>query len=178
MNFGWCFVFGARISFRGCRLAHASRAPRLIVWIASRIAPSGRWYVLQVWPLNRIWNSAVGIATGYGLDDRGVGVRVPVGSRIFCSSSRSDQLWDTPSLLSDGYRWLFLRGLGDRRVELTTHLQLVPRPRKCGSIHPLPHTPSWRSASSVKQLVSRHVCYRNRKGTLQYQCTNRDSLRE
>jgi hypothetical protein len=26
---------------------------------------------------------AVGIATGYGLDDRGVGVRVPVGSRIF-----------------------------------------------------------------------------------------------
>jgi hypothetical protein len=28
------------------------------------------------------WGSAVGIATGYGLDDRGVGVRVPVGSRI------------------------------------------------------------------------------------------------
>jgi hypothetical protein len=27
--------------------------------------------------------SVVGIATGYGLDDRGVGVRVPVGSRIF-----------------------------------------------------------------------------------------------
>jgi hypothetical protein len=26
------------------------------------------------------------------------------------------------------------------------HLQLVPRSRKCGSIHPLPHTPSWRSA--------------------------------
>jgi hypothetical protein len=28
-------------------------------------------------------DSAVGTATGYGLDDRGVGVRVPVGSRIF-----------------------------------------------------------------------------------------------
>jgi hypothetical protein len=27
-------------------------------------------------------DNAVGIATGYGLDDRGVGVRVPVGSRI------------------------------------------------------------------------------------------------
>jgi hypothetical protein len=26
--------------------------------------------------------SALGIATSYGLDDRGVGVRVPVGSRI------------------------------------------------------------------------------------------------
>jgi hypothetical protein len=28
------------------------------------------------------WDSVVGIATGYGLDDRGVGVRVPVRSRI------------------------------------------------------------------------------------------------
>jgi hypothetical protein len=26
----------------------------------------------------------------------------------------------------------------------------VPKSRKCGSIHPLPHTPSWRSASLVK----------------------------
>jgi hypothetical protein len=29
------------------------------------------------------WDSAVGIATGYGLDGRGVGVRVPVG-QDFC----------------------------------------------------------------------------------------------
>jgi hypothetical protein len=36
-------------------------------------------------------DSVVGIATGYGLDDRGVGVRVPVGSRIF-SSRRLDRL--------------------------------------------------------------------------------------
>jgi hypothetical protein len=33
-------------------------------------------------------NSSVGIATGYELDDRGVGVRVPVGSRIFSTSPR------------------------------------------------------------------------------------------
>jgi hypothetical protein len=33
-------------------------------------------------------DSVVGIATGYGLDDRGVGVQVPVGSRIFSTSSR------------------------------------------------------------------------------------------
>jgi hypothetical protein len=32
--------------------------------------------------------SSVGIATGYGLDDWGVGVRVPVGSRTFSKSSR------------------------------------------------------------------------------------------
>jgi hypothetical protein len=31
---------------------------------------------------------AVGIATSYGLDDRGVGVRVMVGSRIFSSPDR------------------------------------------------------------------------------------------
>jgi hypothetical protein len=35
-------------------------------------------------------------------------------------------------------------------VKLTTHLQLVPRSRKCGSIYPLPHTPSWRSVPLVK----------------------------
>jgi hypothetical protein len=29
---------------------------------------------------------AVGIATGYGLDDRGVGVRVPAGSKNFLFS--------------------------------------------------------------------------------------------
>jgi hypothetical protein len=33
--------------------------------------------------INRSRDSVVGIATGYGLDDRGVEVRVPVGSRIF-----------------------------------------------------------------------------------------------
>jgi hypothetical protein len=33
-------------------------------------------------------DSAVGIATGCGLDDRVVGVRVPVGSRSFSTSSR------------------------------------------------------------------------------------------
>jgi hypothetical protein len=41
--------------------------------------------------LNR--DSVVGIAIGYGLDDRGVGVRVPVGSRIFSSPSCPDRLW-------------------------------------------------------------------------------------
>jgi hypothetical protein len=33
-------------------------------------------------------DSVVGIATGYGLGDRGVGVGVPVGSRIFSTLSR------------------------------------------------------------------------------------------
>jgi hypothetical protein len=36
----------------------------------------------------RTRDSVAGIATGYGIDDRGVGVRAPVGSRIFSTSSR------------------------------------------------------------------------------------------
>jgi hypothetical protein len=90
-------------------------------------------------------DSVVGIANSYGLDDRGVGVRVPVGPRIFSSPRRLDRLWGLPNLLFNGYRWLFSREQSGRGVKLTTHLQLVPRSRKCESIHLLPHTPSWRS---------------------------------
>jgi hypothetical protein len=54
--------------------------------------------------LQGIWSrgSAVGVAIGYGLDDRGVGVRVPVESKIFFSPRRPDRLWGPPSLLSNG----------------------------------------------------------------------------
>jgi hypothetical protein len=52
-------------------------------------------------------DSAVGIATGYWLDYREVGVRVPVGSRIFSPPSRPDRLWGPPNLLFNGYRELF-----------------------------------------------------------------------
>jgi hypothetical protein len=52
-------------------------------------------------------DSAVGIATCYGLDDRGVGGRVPVGSRIFSSPCRPDRLWGPSNLLSTGYRGSF-----------------------------------------------------------------------
>jgi hypothetical protein len=91
------------------------------------------------------YNSAVGIATGYRVNYRGVGVVVPVGSRIFSTSSRPN-LGPTqppvewvPGALSPG-------GKAARVVKLTTHFQLIPRSRKLGSIHPLPHTPSWCSA--------------------------------
>jgi hypothetical protein len=56
-------------------------------------------------------DSAVGIAIGYGLDDGGVGVRVPVGSRIFSSPRRPDRLRPTqphiqwiPGALSSGVK--------------------------------------------------------------------------
>jgi hypothetical protein len=50
-------------------------------------------------------DSKVGIATGYGLEDRGIGVRVPVGSKIFSSPRSPERLWGP--LLSNGYRGLF-----------------------------------------------------------------------
>jgi hypothetical protein len=59
---------------------------------------------------NKSHGKAVGIATGYGLGDSEVGVRVPVISRMFTSPQRPDCLWDPPSLLSNVYRRLFLRG--------------------------------------------------------------------
>jgi hypothetical protein len=44
----------------------------------------------------------VGIATGYRLDDQGIGVRVLVGARIFISPRHPDRLWGPPNL-SNGY---------------------------------------------------------------------------
>jgi hypothetical protein len=54
-------------------------------------------------------SSVVGLANGYGLDDRGAGFRVPVGPRTLTSSYRPDRLWDSFNLLSNEYWGLFLR---------------------------------------------------------------------
>jgi hypothetical protein len=51
-----------------------------------------------------------GIATGYGVDGRGVGVRVPVGARFFFSPRRPGRFWSPNSLLSSGYGGLLPRG--------------------------------------------------------------------
>jgi hypothetical protein len=45
-----------------------------------------------------------GMGTDYGLDGRRGGVQVPVGARFFRSPRRTDRMWGSPSLLSNGYR--------------------------------------------------------------------------
>jgi hypothetical protein len=85
--------------------------------------------------LIKSWDSAISIATGYGLDTQAIRVWFPVGARIFTSPYCRDLLWGPPSLLSNDYQG----------VKLTTHHQLVPRSRKW-FIHPLAHTSSWHSA--------------------------------
>jgi hypothetical protein len=74
--------------------------------VTSFLTPS--YHVYHI--LSESRDSSVGIVTGYGLDDRGVGVRVPVESRIFCTPRRPDTFWGPPSLLSNGYRGVFPRG--------------------------------------------------------------------
>jgi hypothetical protein len=96
----------------------------------------------------RSQDSLVGTATGYGLDNRGLGFRIPVWSRISYYPRRPNRLWSPPSLLTNGHRWLFPRGWRGGAVKLTIHVRLVPRSRKSGSIYPFPHTP-WRSAQLV-----------------------------
>jgi hypothetical protein len=55
-------------------------------------------------------DSAACIATGYGLDEWEVGVRVPVGSRIFTSPCCPGRLWGPPNLLYNGYLEIFPGG--------------------------------------------------------------------
>jgi hypothetical protein len=62
------------------------------------------WVTFRFWVLqsDRSRDSVVGVATNYG-----VGVRVPVGSRILSSPCHSDRLWGPPNLLSNAYRGSF-----------------------------------------------------------------------
>jgi hypothetical protein len=64
-------------------------------------------FFLTIPVISRSRDSTVSIATGFGVDDRGVRVRVAVGSRIFSSPRRPDRLWGPPKLLSKGYWGLF-----------------------------------------------------------------------
>jgi hypothetical protein len=67
-------------------------------------------------------DSSVGIANGYGVDDRGVGVRVPVGSRILSSGGHS-----TSYTMCTG---AVFSGVKRPRREVDHLPPIVPRSRK------------------------------------------------
>jgi hypothetical protein len=54
-------------------------------------------------PIKSILDSIVAIETGYGLEDRGIIVRVPEMLKIVSSPRRPDRLWGPPSLLCKRY---------------------------------------------------------------------------
>jgi hypothetical protein len=74
----------------------------LPVWQFTATLFTGMSVYLLVCQVTRSRDRAVGIATGYGLDGQGVGIRVQVGAGLFSSPRRPDQFWDLPSLLSNG----------------------------------------------------------------------------
>jgi hypothetical protein len=89
--------------------------------------------------------SAVGIAAGYQLDDRGVGVGVPGKSTISLphivpSSSVGPTQLPTQRIPDT------IQEKSDRSVKLTTHLRLVPRSKRHGFLFPFLLAYSLRSA--------------------------------
>jgi hypothetical protein len=91
-------------------------------------------FFLQYLTKSRGRDSIVGIATCYGLEDRGVGVRVSVGVKnfLFFASSRR-AMSSFPGVK-----------LQVREADHSPPTSAMSR--KCESIHPLPHTPSLHSA--------------------------------
>jgi hypothetical protein len=89
--------------------------------------------------------SAVHIATGYGLDDRGLRVWVWVAQE--CSFLHVVQAGsDTYQAFVKGKRQLLHLGQSCQSVKLTTRFQLLPRLRERRSIQLLSHNYSWRTA--------------------------------
>jgi hypothetical protein len=118
------------------KLLHSTRPYRL--W-----GTSSR-YVLLIHSLAISRNSAVVIATGYGLNGRPVGVRVPVGSGISPSPRRPDRLWGPLSLL---FNWHQRSPFPESRgMKLNTHLQWCRGQEIIDLYIHSPHKSSWRSA--------------------------------
>jgi hypothetical protein len=66
-----------------------------------------RTLVFTVLYWNKSRDSVSGIGTGYGLHNRWVGFRIPVGPRNFSSPRHPDRLWGPHNLLFTVYLGLF-----------------------------------------------------------------------
>jgi hypothetical protein len=107
--------------------------------------------------VNRSRASSVSIVSGYGLDDRAIGVRSPAGAKDFSSSlcvqtgsgATKPLVPMVPGVLSPGVKY----GWG---VTLTTHHHLVPRSWMSRSYTSSP--PSASMACSGTALILLHLC--------------------
>jgi hypothetical protein len=88
---------------------------------------------------------SVGIATGYGLDNRGIKVWFPAGAWFFSPLQHPDWLWGSPSLLSNGAggRIPRIKTVGG---EAGHSLPFSAEVKNGGSIPILTHMSSWHSA--------------------------------
>jgi hypothetical protein len=100
---------------------------------------TGSWVLfLEVIEYSRSRGSVVGIATSYGLDNRGVGVRVPVGSpRPALRSTQPPSQW-VPGDISPGVK----RPGREVNHSPPTSAEV----KKMWIYTATPHTPSWRNA--------------------------------
>jgi hypothetical protein len=108
-------------------------ALRAIIFPKSQVGhPASCYFIRIIWKWNYVHNwtvlvqqtmlsalhsflttpyyCTISIVIGYGLDNRGVGVRVPVEARIFSSPCHPNGLWGSLSLLFNVYWGSFLRG--------------------------------------------------------------------
>jgi hypothetical protein len=94
--------------------------------------------------LPRRRDNVVGIVTGYSLDDQEVGVRAPEGQEFFFWTSSRPALGSTQALIQRLPGTLSL-GLKRSAREADHSPPTSANVKKCGSLDPLPHTPSWSS---------------------------------
>jgi hypothetical protein len=96
--------------------------------------------------------SSGSIVSDYGLDDRG---SIPDRGRgFFFKPLRPDRLWGPPSLLYNGFRGSFPRGVkSDQGVMLTTYPHLVLRLIMSRSYTSSPPVPPWRVAGSLLPIL-------------------------
>jgi hypothetical protein len=84
---------------------------------------------------------SVGVANGYGMNDRAVGIRGLIGLRIVSSTRCPDRLWGSPKPSLHCVTTAISPGVKRPGREADHSLPTSAEVKKIWSIHPLPHTP-------------------------------------
>jgi hypothetical protein len=110
-------------------------------------------------------NSSVGIATSYGMGGLD---SIPNSAEFFSSPQRPDRQWGPPSLLSNGYRWLFSRWLKRPGCEADHSPPSRAEVKNAGTITPLPFTSSWLGDYLVKHRNNSALCFTIKAASLSF----------